>query len=60
VQLLRIVILESNSGVCLVDRAWSWDDESTKPESLCMLIKTFYQMSRDLADGGKQFILKFC
>lgn len=53
-QLLRVNILEAKGGVCLFEKLWRWSGIS-RPEGICKLVLTFYQISRDIGEGGGTF-----
>lgn len=53
-QLWRVDIIDSKTGVCLFERIWKWSGPCN-PEtsaSICNLILTFYMFSKELDSGG--------
>eukprot|EP01117_Protostelium_nocturnum_P002711 TRINITY_DN1357_c0_g1_i2.p1 TRINITY_DN1357_c0_g1~~TRINITY_DN1357_c0_g1_i2.p1 ORF type:complete len:246 (-),score=78.95 TRINITY_DN1357_c0_g1_i2:83-781(-) len=50
--LMRLEILDAKGGVCLYEKVWKWSGVS-RPEGLCKLVLTFYQISKEIGDTGE-------
>ena len=54
--LSRLLIFESSSGVCLFSRTWPqhWTADLDAARSrVCALVQFFFQLSREIDDGGQ-------
>lgn len=57
-QLMRVDILDIATGVCLFEYIREWSGNANS-ESTCLLIRTMYQLSNSLGDGGLIFFVKY-
>lgn len=48
-QLLRVVLVDKQTGICLFEKVFTWIGNSVQ-EGICNLIVTFYKLSKDLGD----------
>jgi hypothetical protein len=50
--LLKVIIVDFKTGLCLFEKTWKWSGVS-RHEGIAKLVRTFYQISKDIGDSGE-------